>query len=231
MAATKTDSTAGQGYVFLSAEEISWEPAAAPPGELKRLFTDPEDRMETRLVRYSGGEGNAGEPDLLGREVIVLEGDFEADGVRLDKGDFHRAVGASVTGRTESGCVLFTMREIARDAGTGEAPDAGTRAQSRTLRASEGHWSDLGRGTRMKRLAVDSVHRLDISIVRMDAGSAFPPHRHPGAEELLVLEGDCLCQGRRLGPGDYHRSAAGTDHQENRSEGGAEIVMVRHGVG
>jgi hypothetical protein len=46
-----------------------------------------------------------------------------------------------------------------------------------------------------------------------------------------VLEGNCLCQGRQLGPGDYHRSAAGTEHQENRSEEGAEIVMVRHGVG
>jgi hypothetical protein len=230
MAATKTDAAAGQDYLYLSVEEIPWEPAAAPPGELKRLHTDRQDWMESRLVRYAAGEETAGEPDLLGREVIVVEGDFEADGVRLEKGDFHRAVGASVTGRTQSGCVLFTLREVAPHAGTGEAPDAGTRAEPANIREADGPWSDLVRGTRMKRLGHDSMHEIEISIVRMDAGATFPPHRHPGAEELLVLEGDCLCQGRRLGPGDYHRSAAGTDHEENRSEGGAEILMVRHGM-
>jgi hypothetical protein len=231
MAGTRTDVEAGQDHVYRSVEEIPWEPAAAPPGEWKRLFTDPEDRMETRLVRYAAGEATGGEPDLLGREVIVVEGDFEADGVRLEKGDFHRAVGASVMGRTESGCVLFTVREVARDAGTGEAPDAGTRVDAVNVRKGDGPWADLGHGTRVKRLAHDSMHEVEISIVRMDAGATFPPHRHPGAEELLVLEGDCLCQGRRLGPGGYTRSAAGTEHQENRSEKGAEILMVRHRVG
>jgi quercetin dioxygenase-like cupin family protein len=231
MAATKTDAAAGQEHLFRSTGEISWEPAAAPPGELKRLFTDPDDWMESRLVRYGAGAGTAGEPDLLGREVIVVEGDFEADGVRLQKGDFHRAVGATVTGRTESGCVLFTVREVARDAGTGEAPDVGSLDEPVIVRRSQGEWIDLGGHTSLKRLAVDPVHRVEISIVLMGAGATFPPHRHPGAEELLVLEGDCLCQGRQLGPGDYHRSAAGTEHQENRSEEGAEIVMVRHGVG
>lgn len=231
MAATGTDVAAGGEYLFLSAEEMPWEPAAAPPGELKRLFTDPEDRMETRLVRYAAGDETAGEPDLLGREVIVIEGDFEANGVRLERGDFHRAVGASVTGRTELGCILFTVREVSRDAGTGEAPDAGTLDEPVVIRGGEGPWTDLGHGTRVKRLARDVMHCCELSIVRMDAGAVFPPHRHAGAEELLVLEGDCLCQGRRLGPGDYTRSAAGTDHEENRSEQGAEIFMVRHGLG
>jgi quercetin dioxygenase-like cupin family protein len=231
MAGTEVDVAAGQDHVYRSVEEIPWEPAAAPPGELKRLFTDPEDRMESRLVRYAAGEATGGEPDLLGREVIVVDGDFEADGERLGKGDFHRAVGASVTGRTESGCVLFTLREVARDAGTGEAPDAGTRAEPANLRNGDGPWTDLGHGTRVKRLAHDSMHRVEISIVRMEAGATFPPHRHAGAEELLVLEGDCTCQGRRLGPGDYTRSAAGTEHQENRSENGAKVIMVRHGIG
>lgn len=231
MAATRTDETAGQDHLYLSAREITWEPAAAPPGELKRLFTDPEDRMETRLVRYAAGDGTGGEPGLLGREVIVLQGDFEASGERLEEGDFHRASAATVTGRTDSGCVLFTIREVARDAGTGEAPDVGTLDEAVTIRASEGSWTDLGHGTRVKRLTKDSVHCCEISLVRMDAGATFPPHHHAGAEELLVLEGDCTCQGRRLGPGDYTRSAAGTEHQENRSEGGAEIIMVRHGTG
>ena len=227
----RTDVQTGQAYLYLSVEEIPWETAAAPPGELKRIFEDPDDRMETRLVRYDEGGETSGEPSLLGREVIVVEGDFEADGERLGKCDFHRAVGASVTGRTERGCVLFTVRENARDAGTGEAPDVGTLAQAVNVRWADDSWADLGHGTRVKRLAHDAAHRVEVSFVHMDAGATFPPHRHAGAEELLVLEGDCLCQGRRLGPGEYHRSAAGTEHEENRSEGGAEIIMVRHGVG
>ena len=231
MAATKTDEAAGQDHLYFSAKETRWEPAAAPPGELKRLYTDPEDQMETRLVRYGAGDETGGEPDLLGREVIVLQGDFEADGERLEEGDFHRASGATVTGRTEAGCVLFTIREVSRDAGTGEAPDVGTLDEAVTIRAADASWTGLGHGTRVNRLTQDPFHCCEISIVRMDAGATFPPHRHPGAEELLVIEGDCTCQGRRLGPGDYTRSAAGTEHQENRSEMGAEIVMVRHGVG
>ncbi|HET9252908.1 MAG TPA: cupin domain-containing protein [Candidatus Eisenbacteria bacterium] len=231
MAATKTDVTAGEDHVYLSAGELEWERAAEPPGELKRLFTDPEDGMETRLVRYHAGDETGGEPGLLGREVIVLEGDFEVGGLHLGVGDFHRASGATVTGRTETGCVLFSVREVARDAGTGEAPDVGTLDEAVTIRAADGPWTELGPGTRAKRLTQDSVHSCEISIVRMDASAMFPPHRHPGAEELLVLVGDCSCQGRRLGPGDYTRSAAGTEHEENRSEQGAEIIMVRHGVG
>ena len=231
MAATRTDVSAGQDHLYFSAKEMAWEPAAAPPGDLKRLFTDPGDQMETRLVRYRAGDETGGEPDLLGREVIVLDGDFEANGVRLRRDDFHRASGATVTGRTESGCVLFTIREVARDAGTGEAPDVGTLDEAVTIRASDESWADLGNGTRVKLLTKDSVHRCEVSIVRMDAGATFPSHRHPGAEELLVLEGGCTCQGRHLGPGDYTRSAAGTQHEENRSEQGAEIIMVRHGVG
>ena len=230
MAATRADAAAGQDYLYLSVEEIPWEPAATPTGELKRIFEDPDDRIESRLVRYAKGGETSGEPSLLGREVIVVEGDFEADGERLGKCDFHRSVGASVTGRTEKGCVLFTVREIARDAGTGEAPDVGSLAEAVYVRWAEGSWSELGNGTRLKRLAHDATHRFEVSFVHMDVGASFPPHRHSGAEELYVLEGDCLCQGRRLGPGDYHRSAAGTEHQENRSEGGAAIIMVRHDV-
>ena len=71
MAATKTDAAAGQEHLFLSTGEISWKPAAAPPGELKRLFTDPDDSLESRLVRYGAGDETAGEPDLLVPDAVV----------------------------------------------------------------------------------------------------------------------------------------------------------------
>ena len=49
-------------------------------------------------------------------------------------------------------------------------------------------------------------------LLRMEAGSTFPGHAHHGPEELYMLEGDCLCEGETLGPGDYHRVAGGSDH-------------------
>jgi quercetin dioxygenase-like cupin family protein len=50
-------------------------------------------------------------------------------------------------------------------------------------------------------------------LVRFAPGTRFPRHRHPGPEALLVLEGSYTDDdGRRVGPGDLHEMAPGTEH-------------------
>ena len=53
---------------------------------------------------------------------------------------------------------------------------------------------------------------------------------YPVAEEIFILRGDCLCEGRKLGYGDYHRSVEGAVHRPAATDGGCEFILVRHGM-
>ena len=222
--------TAEGSFYFLTADHIRWEAAPSGPGDVFRLYVDPADSIEARLVRYAAGSVTGGAPELLGPEVYVLSGEFEADGEHLAQGDFHAAVGASVCGETKKGCVLFTLRETSPSAGTGEAPDGGATTRASTVRVAERRWTHTGFGVRYKRLAHDPVHHVEITLVQMDPGASYPAHRYVGAEELFVVRGDCLCEGHRLARGDYHHSVAGAFHRPAASENGCEFILVRHGV-
>lgn len=49
--------------------------------------------------------------------------------------------------------------------------------------------------------------------MRFAPGTRFPRHRHPGPEKLLVLQGSYTeSAGQRVGPGDLHEMAPGTEH-------------------
>jgi quercetin dioxygenase-like cupin family protein len=219
-----------QDFYFLTSSRLPWEPAASGPGDTRRLYVDPLDRIEARLVRFPAGSVTGGAPELLGQEIYVVAGEFEADGERLKEGDFHLSVGASVSGQTRDGCILFTLRESSISAGTGEAPDVGTMAHAATIRVTDRRWTDTGLGLRYKRLVHDPVHHIEITLVQMDPGASYPAHRYVGAEELFVVRGDCICEGHRLGDGDYHRAVAGAVHHPTASENGCEFILIRHGM-
>lgn len=226
---SRIENRAEEGFYFLTSSRLRWEAAVSGPGEVRRLYVDPNDRIEARLVRFPAGSVTGGAPELLGPEVYVVSGEFEADGERLREGDFHRSVGAAVSGCTETGCILFTLRETAPWAGA-EAPDAGSMTMASTERVVDRRWTDTGPGMRYKRLAHDPAHHIEITLVQLDPGAAYPGHRYVGAEELLVLRGDCLCEGRPLGYGDYHRSVPGAVHHPAATENGCEFILVRHGM-
>lgn len=230
MSSTLEERIEEPGFTFLASSRLSWEPAASGPGDMRRLYVDPLDRIEARLVRFPAGSVTGGAPELLGPEIYVVAGEFEADGERLREGDFHITVGASVSGQTRDGCILFTLRELSISAGTGEAPDVGTMANAATIRVTDRRWTDAGTGLRYKRLAHDPVHHIEITLVQMDPGASYPAHRYVGAEELFVVRGDCFCEGHRLGEGDYHRAVAGAVHRPVASENGCEFILVRHGM-
>ncbi|MFQ5633002.1 MAG: cupin domain-containing protein, partial [bacterium] len=63
------------------------------------------------------------------------------------------------------------------------------------LKADEGAWESLGEGVIAKILFKDAVRQTTTMLMRMEAGSVIPGHTHHGAEELFLLEGDCLCAG------------------------------------
>lgn len=101
-------------------------------------------------------------------------------------------------------------------------------ADAWTLAAREGDFepTDLP-GIRVRRLFVDEQADRITMLVRMEAGAAYPPHRHGGAEECYVLEGDLEIVGQQeLRSGDYQRMETGSLHPVQRTRGGCLLLIT-----
>jgi quercetin dioxygenase-like cupin family protein len=80
-------------------------------------------------------------------------------------------------------------------------------------------------GVWVRMLHLDRRRRQFTCLVRLEPGASYPAHAHDGPEECLVLEGDVNVGGVRMRAGDYQRVEPGTDHGEQRSEGGALLYI------
>lgn len=95
-----------------------------------------------------------------------------------------------------------------------------------SLHADEGEWLEIGAGLTAKTLFVDQRRGIVTSLVRMAPGGSLPPHRHRGDEQFYVLEGDCTVHGTCLGPGDFHRAAAGSVHESTYTIEGTTFLLI-----
>ena len=75
-------------------------------------------------------------------------------------------------------------------------------------------------------LHVDTTTHRTTAVAKFAPGYRHAPHRHVETEELFILEGGCVCQGRVLLPGDYHRSDADSVHSETRTDDGCTLLMI-----
>jgi anti-sigma factor ChrR (cupin superfamily) len=63
-------------------------------------------------------------------------------------------------------------------------------------------------------------------LIELGPGAAIPTHDHAGSEQLYVLSGDLVTEGRTLRPGDFLHSEPGTHHRELVSPGGCMAILV-----
>jgi anti-sigma factor ChrR (cupin superfamily) len=97
----------------------------------------------------------------------------------------------------------------------------------RVLRSSEGSWEPTAApGVSVKPLHVDAARRYVTMLVRMEPGSSYPGHRHGGAEECYVLEGELRVGEDVLGAGDFQRAEAGSEHVVQSTEKGCVLLIV-----
>jgi quercetin dioxygenase-like cupin family protein len=94
------------------------------------------------------------------------------------------------------------------------------------IKAAEGVWREIAPGVKAKVLSFDMVSRRATTLLRIAPGTSYAPHRHTEMEELFVLEGGCLCGGRELKVGDYHRAEAGTEHHDTSSNDGCLLLVI-----
>ena len=76
-----------------------------------------------------------------------------------------------------------------------------------------------------KTLFVEKETSIATSLIRMDPGTHFPRHRHAGAEEVFLLEGDLVVEGQKMKPGDYCRAETGSTHSESYTESGCVFLL------
>ena len=78
-------------------------------------------------------------------------------------------------------------------------------------------------------LHIDQATRQVSSLVRCEPGASYPVHRHAGVEEILMLEGDFICEDRIYGPGDYMLSGVGSIHNLIETRNGC-LFFVRTSI-
>jgi quercetin dioxygenase-like cupin family protein len=209
-----------EGYYFHHERDSEWEPTSYPGSYVRRLYVDSRGPRETRLVRLTAASPPGALAVLAGASFYVISGDVHVDGLRLDARDYFTTGGSAPVGRTDQGCVLFTVLGA-----------AATRGLSRTrevVRADDRKWVDAAPGVTTRALGEDAERGLAMSVIRLEPGATWPAHHHDGAEELFVVRGDWRCLGTNLHPGDYHRAGPGTEHEAATSTAGCKLIVVRH---
>ncbi|WP_431053220.1 cupin domain-containing protein [Roseateles sp. L2-2] len=82
----------------------------------------------------------------------------------------------------------------------------------------------------VERMMLDRVGEEDAratSLVRYAPASHFPPHQHPGGEEILVLSGTFSEGDRHYPAGWYLRNPPGSAHRPSSAEGALLFVKLR----
>ncbi len=143
--------------------------------------------------------------------VPPTDGDdrLEADGVeRLSAQPAPDAVADAARARIRR----RVLRRIAADQGHLSVP------------ADGGTWRPFADGVHIKVL---HEHDGEMAyLLRLDAGAAIPPHRHPIDEECVVLEGRLrIGEAIELGAGAFHLARAGSLHARISTDGGATIYL------
>jgi hypothetical protein len=87
-------------------------------------------------------------------------------------------------------------------------------------------WQAAAVGILCKLLAVDAAARRVTLLVRLAAGTDYPPHRHAGVEELHLLHGELMIDDRKIYAGDYVRAGAGTVDHRIWSETGCTCLLM-----
>lgn len=104
------------------------------------------------------------------------------------------------------------------------ALDAADSAPISTQRASEGTWKEVATGVWMKTLT-RSDHGTRMFLLRCEAGSVIPGHRHDHDEHVFVLEGAFRMGQVTVNAGDSQFAPGGTDHPDIHSDDGCLLLL------
>lgn len=95
------------------------------------------------------------------------------------------------------------------------------------VRANEGRWRPTPfPGVSVKILHIDKATQMATTLMRMEPGASYPPHRHKQPEQCLVLEGDVRQAETVLNQGDYNLNDADSTHGRLSTENGCLLLLI-----
>jgi anti-sigma factor ChrR (cupin superfamily) len=106
------------------------------------------------------------------------------------------------------------------------AAETGGPVMPAPARPPEPEWEDVAPGISCKLLATDTAKDRVSMLVRLAPGADYPPHTHAGAEEVYMLDGVLIVDGKKLHPGDYLRSEPGTSDHRVWTQTGCTCVLL-----
>lgn len=173
----------------------------------------------TSIVDYApGARFDAHEHDG-GEEILVLSGEFADEHGVYPAGSYLRnPPGSRHAPYSRSGCrLLVKLRQF--------APDDAATVRIDTTTAS---WRP-GLVPGLQVLPLHQHGAEHTALVRWAPGTVFQPHRHPGGEEILVLQGVFCDDAGSYPAGSWLRSPCGSQHTPYTGTEGALIyVKVGH---
>ena len=81
-------------------------------------------------------------------------------------------------------------------------------------------------GAFVKPLSIDKERGIAVVLGKLEPGTHYPAHYHPGPEDIYVISGDLSIGAEKLEAGDFHHAEAGSRHEENTSVAGCVIFSV-----
>ena len=95
-----------------------------------------------------------------------------------------------------------------------------------TVRSSEGKWTVIAPGVRLKKLSSDRTRNTVMVLMEMQPGSAVPAHEHRHAEDSYIISGSARLGDLVLFAGDFHHVEAGSRHESIVSDEGCLALLV-----
>ena len=94
-------------------------------------------------------------------------------------------------------------------------------------RSADKEWKALPEeGSHIKVLRIDKETGQQAVLLRMDPGTRYPTHLHPGGEDVYVIDGSVQLGADTLGPGDYLYTPPGGIHAVWSKEGCTMLILV-----
>lgn len=205
--------------VVLDTRTIDWQASPLPGVERRPLERfAAESGRATSIVRYAPGSQFRSHQHPGGEEILVLDGVFVDEHGAYPAGYWLKnPPGSSHAPSSPDGCLLFVKLCYQ------EPQDQ----QTLRIDTHQAQWRPgLLPGLRVLPLA--SFATVHMALVRWAPGTEFHAHRHPGGEEILVLEGVFQDEFGDYPAGTWLRNPHGSTHTPFSREGCLIYVKVGH---
>jgi len=168
-----------QQPALVDGEALPWSPSPEPGVERRMLERSGDEiAIATSIVRYGAGVRFPSHVHELGEEFFVLEGVFSDHQGDYPRGTYVRnPPGSAHSPHSNTGCVILVkLRQMQEDEHDAVRVFPGDR-----------RWQRRGEGSECAPLYRND--RIDVSLLRLEAGATWPEREAPRGEELFVIEG------------------------------------------